>query len=89
MTDTRKKWLLAGIKRTRRHEIRLLAHTADEAINLAKGSYRFTAITSCVEEPPIKHGRVTYLGWAAANDERYLDAGWTFIFGKNLNPRFR
>jgi len=50
--NTRRKWLLTGIKRTRRHEIRLLADTADEAIALAKNSYRFSSITDCVEDLP-------------------------------------
>jgi hypothetical protein len=90
MTDTRKKWLLTGIKRTRRHEIRLLADTADEAIALAKSSYRFSSITDCVEDPPKRlPGGGFSLGWAAHNDPIYENAGWNFLIGKNLNPHLR
>ena len=79
MSDNRKKWLLTGVKRTRVHEIRLLADSAAEAIALAKKSYRFTSITDCVEELPVRIGRSVYLGMAAANDERYLRGEWTFV----------
>jgi hypothetical protein len=81
------KWLLTGIKRTRRHEIRLLADTAEEAVALAKNSYRFTKIVQCIEEVPVRSGNYISLGWLAANDPIYKNAGWNFIFGKNLNPR--
>jgi hypothetical protein len=28
------------------------------------------------------------MGWAADNDPIYTNAGWNFLMGKNLNPRF-
>ena len=63
-----KKWLLTGVKRTRVHEIRLLADSAEEAIALAKGGYRFSKVTSCEEDPPVRLGRHTSFGVLAAND---------------------
>jgi len=89
MRDTRRKWLLSGVKRTRRHQIRLLADTADEAIALAKNSYRFSSINDCVEELPKELGGSVFHGWAAHNDPIYENAGWKFLIGKNLNPRLR
>jgi hypothetical protein len=87
MTDTRKKWLLTGIKRTRRHEIRLLADTAEEAIALAKKSYRFSQITECVEDPPKRlSGGSWYLGEFAANDPFYENAGWNFLNWEEPKP---
>jgi hypothetical protein len=37
---------------------------------------------------PIKLGKVTYLGLLPATDPIYK-AGWNFLSGKNLNPRFK
>lgn len=54
-----KKWLLTGVKRTRVHEIRLLADSAEEAIALAKGGYRFSKVTSCEEDPPCWRQTIT------------------------------
>jgi hypothetical protein len=36
---------------------------------------------------PIRRGGIIDLGWAADDDPIYQNGGWTFILGKNLNPR--
>ena len=83
----RKTWRVTGIKRTRTHSIRLLANTAEEAIQIASHPPYKLKVSDCVEDPPVRlPGGSWYLGWAPENDPIYENAGWTFIMGKNLNP---
>jgi hypothetical protein len=90
VTDKRKTWRVTGVKRTRTHSINLLADTADEAIGIAKGRFRFSQVSSCVEHLPVQlPGGSVYLGWLPANDPLYENAGWNFLIGKNLNPHLR
>ena len=82
-------WRVTGIKRTRSHTLRLIADTADEAINIAPScQFRLSKVTDCVEEPPPQRtGKAQFLGWAPDNDPIYERGSWTFVMGKYINPR--
>jgi hypothetical protein len=85
----RKAWRVTGVKRTRTHSVKLLADTAEEATQIASNPPYKLKVSDCVEDPPIRlPGGGLWCGWAADNDPIYENAGWNFIMGKNLNPRF-
>ena len=84
----RRAWRATGIKRTRTHSIKLLADSAEEVIQIASNPPYKLKVSDCVEDPPIRSGGGWSMGWVADNDPIYTNAGWNFLVGKNLNPRF-